>query len=203
MANKFRYWAFLTYPDSLPSDYLTLMRLSGLRFSISPLHDRDVNPDGTIKKAHYHNIVAYDGPTTFNAVSAAISFLNGSIPIPLQNPRGYYRYFCHLDNPDKAQYIESDIVSLNGFDISEYFSSGDISQIINQINDIVLDEGITEYWELICWCRTFRPDWSSIVCSHTLHFNSLCRSIRHTKLNNGGATTTPPQESLVPSDERT
>lgn len=181
--SKYRYWAFVTYPESLPENYLTLMKFTGLKFAISPLHDRDVNPDGSIKKAHFHNIVAYDGPTTFNAVSKAIEFLNGPIPIPLQSPRGYYRYFTHADNPEKVQYSEFDIVTLNGFDITEYFSSGDVFQMINKINDIVIDSQIGEYADLVDYCRINHPEWCSIVCSHTLHFNALCRSVRYSAMD--------------------
>ena len=36
--------------------------------------------------------------------------------------RGYARYLCHLDNPEKAQYNISDVISLGGADYQEVIS---------------------------------------------------------------------------------
>ena len=41
---------------------------TGLQCAISPLHDKDMNPDNTPKKPHYHVILTYSGPTSYNVV---------------------------------------------------------------------------------------------------------------------------------------
>ena len=63
---KKRYWAFVLYPESAPSDWRDIIQMTGLPFAVSPLHDKDLNADNTIKKAHYHIILCYPGPTTYN-----------------------------------------------------------------------------------------------------------------------------------------
>ena len=117
---KKRMWAFVAYPESLPPDWLEKLKQSGLQVAISPLHDKDINPDGEPKKPHYHIILIYSGPTTYNNVATFTESINGTIPQPLEQVRGYYRYLTHKDNPEKAQYSDSDIICLNGFDIREF-----------------------------------------------------------------------------------
>ena len=61
---KKRNWTIVVYPESLPENWKDILRESGLQVGISPLHDKDVNPDGSIKKPHYHLILIYSGPTS-------------------------------------------------------------------------------------------------------------------------------------------
>ena len=118
---KKRYWAFVLYPDSAPEDWKEQLQLTGLDIAISPLHNLDVNADGEVKKEHYHIILCYNGTTTFsNVKKLTVDRLNATIPQPLEHVKGYYRYLTHSDNPEKAQYSESDIVHLNGFNIFDY-----------------------------------------------------------------------------------
>ena len=51
---KKRNWAFVLYPESAPVDWRDLLQKTGLQCAVSPLHDRDLNPDGEPKKAHFH-----------------------------------------------------------------------------------------------------------------------------------------------------
>ena len=92
---KGRYWASVGYPESLPTNYLELLQETGLEVAISPLHDKDVNPNGEVKKPHYHFIFSYSGPTTYNNVKSLCDSLNMTIPIKLENLRGMYRYHLH------------------------------------------------------------------------------------------------------------
>ena len=55
--NKKRNWAFVIYPESLPEDWLDILRMSGLPIAISPLHDKDVNADGTPKDEYVATLV--------------------------------------------------------------------------------------------------------------------------------------------------
>ena len=106
--------------ESAPSDWIEQLQLSGAQFAISPLHDKDLNATGEPKKAHWHVIVVYGSPTTESNVKSLTERLNAPKPIPLEQVRGYYRYLTHKDNPEKAQYDEKDIQTLNGFDIRDF-----------------------------------------------------------------------------------
>lgn len=115
---KNRYWTFLVYLDSAPVDWVDRLECSYLKVCISPLHDRDIDKDGNFKKSHYHVLLAFDGPTTYkNALRVASDTCNAEYIMVANSLSGIYDYFTHKNNPEKAQYLESDIINLNGFDI--------------------------------------------------------------------------------------
>ena len=74
--------------------------------AISPLHNKDLNADGEIKKEHYHILITFKGPTSYNIVEKITKSVNGTIPQRAKSPIGIIRYFTHKDNPEKAQYDE-------------------------------------------------------------------------------------------------
>ena len=117
---KKRNWAFVVYPESAPNDWIEQLQQRGVGGALSPLHDKDLNATGEPKKAHWHVIVTYEGPTAQSVVERLTEHLNAPKPIPLEQVRGYYRYLTHKDNPEKAQYDEKDIQTLNGFDIRDF-----------------------------------------------------------------------------------
>lgn len=74
---KKRNWGAVIYPESLPKNWLDILVETGLQIAISPLHDKDLEADGqTPKKAHYHIILIFPGPTTYNAVLTLTKKLN-------------------------------------------------------------------------------------------------------------------------------
>ena len=113
---KSRYWSFIVYPESVLTDWEEVLCKLGCVFAVSPLHDRDINANGEVKKPHYHVLVQFDGPTTYKNVKESIcDVVGGTIPQRTISLRGYYRYLCHLDNPEKAQYDINDIKCYGGF----------------------------------------------------------------------------------------
>ncbi len=109
-ASKKRNWSFLIYLDSAPTDWLERLKLSGLMFAVSPYHDKDFNADGSYKKPHHHIIIVFSGPTTYKNVCSFIEQFKSPIPLALESVKGMYRYFTHLDNPEKFQYDSKDII---------------------------------------------------------------------------------------------
>lgn len=148
---KKRNWTFVLYPESAPTDWIERLKISGLMTAISPLHDKDVNPTGEPKKAHYHVLLVYSGPTTYNAVAKFTASLNATIPQALESVRGMYRYFSHKDNPEKYQYNETDIVTLNGFNIADLIelTKSEVNEIKAKILKMIREINIIEYSELI------------------------------------------------------
>ena len=89
--NKKRNWAFVLYTESAPENWRDILVQSGVEIAISPYHDKDKNPTGEDKKPHYHIILCYPGPTTFNNVkSLVVDRLGQPIPIYLESVKGYY-----------------------------------------------------------------------------------------------------------------
>ena len=148
---KKRNWTFVLYPDSAPADWKEKIKLSGLMCAISPLHDKDLNPTGEPKKAHYHVLLVYSGPTTYNSVAKFTASLNATIPQALESVRGMYRYFSHKDNPEKYQYNEGEISTINGFNIADLveLSKSEVNELKASILGYVRRLCITEYSDLI------------------------------------------------------
>ena len=146
-STKKRNWAFVLYPESAPENWREVLQKSGLQCAISPLHDKDLDPTGKPKKAHYHIILAYSGPTSFNVVKGLCDSLNQPIPQPLEQIRGYYRYLTHKDNPEKAQYNDVDITTINGFNISDYveMTKSEVIIIKKQLQQLIREADILEY----------------------------------------------------------
>lgn len=179
---KKRNWAFVVYPESLPQNWLNLLEESGVQCAISPLHDKDVNADNTIKKPHYHVLLTYENTTTYNAVKDFISKFNGTIPQPLEQVRGYYRYLTHKDNPEKAQYNENDICLINGFNILDYveLTTAEINAIKKELQKIIRDNQIMEYSDLMDYCLDNDLNNAYDVASNkTIFFNTYITSYRN------------------------
>lgn len=179
---KKRNWAFICYPESLPSDWLDIIKQSGIPCAISPLHDNDLNADGEIKKAHYHVILCFDGPTTYNNVLKFCDSLCAPAPKALESVRGYYRYLTHKDNPDKAQYNESDIQELNGFAYRDFveMTKTEVIAISKQIQQLIRDANILEYSDLLdLLLDSDMSDAYDVATSHTLLFGRYIDSRRN------------------------
>ena len=148
---KKRNWAFVVWPDSALENWRDILQESGLLFAISPYHDKDINADNTPKKSHYHVIMCFDGPTTYkNALSVAQRCGGVNTVQPLEQIRGYYRYFTHMDNPEKYQYSDNDITTINGFDINNYveLTYTEVVKYLMQIQMLIRDKHFLEYSEL-------------------------------------------------------
>lgn len=183
MSKKGRYWACVGYPESLPINYIEVLQETGLQVAISPLHDRDLNPDNTYKKPHYHIILCYEGPTTYNNVKTLTDSLNMTIPIKLESLKGMYRYHLHLDNPEKFQYDDRDRILLNGFDnnVNE-LTRTEVNKLIGELIDFICDNDIIEYSDLICLVRE-QPNMFDVASNHTIFFNTFLTSRRNKKNN--------------------
>lgn len=182
---KKRHWAYVLYPESVPDGWLDILRDLYLPCAISPLHDADFNADEAAKKAHYHVIICWPGPTTYGVALAVADSLNAPHPQPLESVRGYYRYFTHEDNPEKAQYDKADIQHFGGFDIQDFveLTSTEKRAFRASAFALIRAHGLTEYADLVeILLDSDDNDASGIldyVCTHTLLFDGYMRSRRH------------------------
>lgn len=158
------------------------MQKTGLQGVIGPIHDRDLNQKGELKKAHYHVLITYRGPQTYNSVKALTDSLNASRPEPVESLRGAFRYLTHRDNPEKAQYDESDIQLLNGFNISdiEELTKSEINEIKRNIRIIIRHYDFTDYCQLLDYLDYKEMYREAIVAGdHTILFDAYLRSRRN------------------------
>ena len=179
---KKRNWAFVLYPESAPEDWKEQLQLSGLMGAISPLHDKDINPDNTPKKPHYHIILVYGSPTTYNNVKSFTDKLHQPIPQALEQVRGYYRYLTHKDNPEKYQYPDCEIETFNGFSIADFVevSKSEVNAMKNELLSLIREKHMSEYRELIDYVQdNMDMNYFDVASSHTMFFNGYLRSVRH------------------------
>lgn len=179
-----RVWTFEGYPsDSLPENYVSILNEEyHLCWAESPVHDADVNPDGTIKKAHIHFIVVFDGMKSYEQIKEITDRLNSPIPQVCRNPRSLVRYFIHLDNPEKHQYKQSDIKCHGGFSCDDYFkqSNSDIRKTLREIIQFIVDNDIREFGQL---CEIIyamdNDEWFDVLTNRNTLFLSQYLKSRH------------------------
>lgn len=180
--DKNRHWTFLVYPESAPNNWKEILQETGCQIAISPLHDKDENPDNELKKPHFHILICFPGPTTFRKVNTLCSQLNSPIPKRVLSIIGIYRYLTHLDNPEKYQYNEEDIVVLNGFDIKEYngLTTSQTLAIKKAIQKLIIDNHLTEYSDLMDYIiDNLSNDFYQVASNNTLFFDRYLSSRRN------------------------
>ena len=185
---KGRYWACVCYPQSLPTNWLEILQNSGLALAISPLHDKDVDPTGEPKKPHYHLLLCYDRPTTYNNVKTLCDSLNATIPIKIESPRGMYRYHIHMDNPEKYQYDDRNRILMNGLDPANFNGLTETEQfkIKCELIQLIRDNKIYEYSNLIDYLKALElKDYLTVAMKNTLFFNSYLSSARNSIKSQG------------------
>lgn len=180
---KKRNWVFIVYPESAPADWRDILAQTGLQCAVSPLHDRDTNEDGTPKKAHWHVIAVYPGPTSYNVVTKLTSTLNAPIPKPIESIRGMFRYLTHIDNPEKFQYDKYDITTINGFNIGDFveLTKTELSALMKNIQRFIRENGIYEYADLcdiLLDCDDMQDEYD-VAISHTFFFDRYITSRRN------------------------
>lgn len=182
---KKRNWAFVVYPESLPEDWILKLRLKGTSSAVSPLHDRDINPTGEKKKPHYHIILSFNNPTTYNNVKSFSDDFNGTIPIPLESVVGYYRYLTHKDNPEKVQYNEEEIKLFNGFDPVELLTESEVTSLLKQIINVIKLNNICEFEDLVDYllCHDMHDNFIALQ-KHSYFIHLYLNSKRHKLLDN-------------------
>lgn len=155
-----RYWTFLVYEDSAPSDWRSIIDDLHAPWVESPYHDKDVNPDGTNKKPHWHVMMYFEGKKSYEQVWEIVNLINSPMPLPVLSASGLVRYFIHLDNPEKFQYNLLDIVPHQGFDINKYFLPTETQHLayLHEIFSFIKEQDIRYFSDLVEYARNFKPD---------------------------------------------
>ena len=187
-----RNWALIFYPEDLPEDWKEQVDGLHVKWVEGPLHDRDVNADGTPKKPHVHTLFMFENVKHEEQVMDLFRGLFGQtdtgsvpgVPKPQQvSDRGaVVRYMAHMDNPDKAQYDAKDIIGHNGADPAELlrYSATETRQMIIAMEEFIEQEGIVELSDFSAAIRYDRPEWHDLLATKmTTYFNAFIRSRRH------------------------
>lgn len=115
-APRYRNFGAVLYPESAPENWRQVIGEWKVPVYVSPLHDSDVDPQNQPKKPHHHILIAFDVVKTPEQARVLFSQVNAVGCEIVQSLRGYARYLCHLDNPEKAQYNPDDVLTFGGAD---------------------------------------------------------------------------------------
>lgn len=180
---RVRNWCAVVYPESAPANWKDILDSKGVKWACSPLHDKDVDDDGEVKKAHWHIILCYGGNKSYEQVVDDLQELNCPRPQVCRDVTSSVRYFIHKDHPHKFQYSEKDIECYGGFDIAQVFklSSSERKELFRQIVEYVREQDILEFWDLMMYAMDEHPDdWFPLLSeSGSIMLNNLIKSNRH------------------------
>lgn len=173
-----RNFVTVVYPESAPDNWRVILSEQFIQCFISPLHEKDENPDGTSKKPHYHVLLMFDNVKTIEQAKEVFALIGGVGCEVVKSLRGYARYLCHLDNPEKAQYDISDVECLCGADyISVIGLAIDKLKAIDEMMDFCDEYNVVSFYALSKYARLHRSDWSRVLKeSGTLFMREFLKS---------------------------
>lgn len=162
-----RNFTTIVYPESAPENWLDILNSHHVQAFVSPLHDRDIDPDGKTKKSHWHVLVMFDSVKTVEQAEKLFDQMGGVGCQKVNSVRGNARYLCHLDNPEKTQYDTNDVKAFAGADYQEVCSL--ISDKYGTIREILAfceDNNIINFADLLVYASENRNDWFRILCDN-------------------------------------
>uniref|UniRef100_A0AAU8AZ40 Replication protein n=1 Tax=Dulem virus 75 TaxID=3145786 RepID=A0AAU8AZ40_9VIRU len=74
------------------------------------LHDKDIEKDGSLKKAHYHILLEFVNPRSVSSVAKMLGIAENMVEI-VYSVEGSRLYLTHANAPDKTQYDVSEVVA--------------------------------------------------------------------------------------------
>lgn len=168
-------WNAIAYPDSAPENWRDMLNECMVQWWASPLHNLDVNPDGTPKKPHHHIDISFNSPVSYQTAKRIFDAIGAVMPPEHSKPgtpqpdvldlRQSLRYFCHLDNPSKAQYSPADATWGGGATpyIDMISSPSDDDMTVCEIQEFIDRYQVKSYKRLCQYVRRNRPEWRRIV----------------------------------------
>lgn len=174
-----RNFATVVYPESAPENWLEILTGLFIPAFVSPLHDRDVNATGEPKKAHFHVMLMFEGKKSEDQVRALVDSFGGVGLEKVESLRGYARYLCHLDNPEKAQYNPSDVTVIGGADYT--YTIGIVADKYKAVREMIAfckANDIVSYAELLEYASAEQDAWFRILCdSGTVVMKEYLKSV--------------------------
>lgn len=174
-----RNYATVVYPESAPENWRDKLSDFMVPCFISPLHDKDMNPQNEPKKPHHHVLLMFDSVKTADQAREVFQAVGGVGCERVQSLRGYARYLCHLDNPEKAQYKTDEVAALCGADyIGTINLVTDKYAAIKDMMKYCKDNGILNYADLAEIAMETNDAWFRVLCdSGTMVLKEYLKSL--------------------------
>lgn len=155
-----RTWATILYADSANPKWKEILAELAIPCFVSPYHDQDVNPYGEPKKPHWHVLFMFDGVKSLKQIQDISKQLCSVGQENVASTRGYARYLCHLDNPEKTQYNIDDVLTFGGADYRDVISlPSDKYIVIGEMMDFCDKYDVKSLYALMKYARKNKEDW--------------------------------------------
>ncbi|MCR5509283.1 MAG: replication protein [Lachnospiraceae bacterium] len=177
---RLRDFATIVYPESAPENWLQILKDLHVPCFVSPLHDRDVSENGKPKKPHYHVMLLFESLKTPAQAIEIFDQIGGVGLEYVKTRRGYCRYLCHLDDPNKAQYNKDDVIQLGGMDYYECISIvSDKYAVLNMVICFIKDNHIENILDLYQYAIDRNlMDWIRIIQDKSFTIDLFCKANR-------------------------
>lgn len=195
---RHRNWQMLLYPESCAEDWKEFLNEIGVSWIASPIHDKDLNDDGTVKKEHFHLYVTYAAQVNYKQVNEDVAIPLGAVfpdldnVVVIKDMKTAICYLTHDGFSEKAQYSQALISKSPSFDIDRFtqITEDEQDRILFEMIDYIEDNDITELCDLIYYCKINNMDWFRIVKHKTIFFSHYITSRRNKKKEIAGANAT-------------
>ena len=181
--SRSKIWNVMVYPESAPENWKEVLVEEGIFFVCSPLHDKDVDKNGEIKKAHWHVLLCFTSNKTYKQALEVAELLNAPAPQRAKSTGGSIRYMIHIDSRDKYKYKKSDIEVYGNIDIEQYFriSSSDRYELVREMITFIDDNNLKEFKDLMDYAMRNRfDDWFPLLCDNSAYVvQQYLKSNRH------------------------
>ena len=170
MAQRTRAFCCIGYPESLSENWIDILSDSHVQTMISPLHDKDTDENGELKKAHYHIMIIFDGPKTIDNAQKLFDSINATKCQPINSVRGQARYLCHLDNLDKYPYDTGLVTCLNGADYYSFIELPNNKYIaIREMKNFIVENNIYSFSDFFDYCSDYKEEWFRSLCDNSCY----------------------------------
>lgn len=172
-------WTSIVYPESASSNFMDILKEFHVPFLLSPLHDKDVDSNGVIKKAHYHLVLYFDSLKSASQAQVIFDAIGGVGCQSVQSPVSYARYLIHADDPDKYQYAAEDVIAY-GLDYMQC-SLDEKSQKYLGISDVisfVIENNIQSFSRLLIVSSQLNRHIFETVCDNAFLVKTFISSIK-------------------------
>jgi hypothetical protein len=168
---RLRNFATVVYPESAPENWLEVLDRLHVPAFVSPLHNQDINPDGSPKKPHWHVLIMFAGVKTKEQAQAVIDAIGGVGCESVSTVRGYARYLVHADNPEKAQYSKSDVRAFSGadYDAITHLPTDDVKMVREMMEYIRVNQ-ITSFAQFADVCAVDHEEWFRALVTKSTYF---------------------------------
>lgn len=169
-----RAWWCIVYQESIEDmeSWIKVLEDQLLEILVSPLHDKDLKDDGSLKKPHYHVIISYKNPTNYRKAVEFFDSIGGVYPNPetswslflkecrIRNFSEASSYLCHLYQPKKHRYNTEDVMTFGAVDYLAVIRTDELDdKVLDEIEEFIEVNQVVSFNSFQRYVRRYRPEW--------------------------------------------